>query len=110
MTNKDFNKIVEYRIKMIRSVLSKKAVEYAHGDRLSNFNRAAAMLGQNREKALMGMLAKHLVSILDIIDEFDTKKPKEELINEKIGDFVNYAILLEAMMKEDISKTKKATN
>lgn len=102
----EFEPIVENRINKIRTVLAKKAKEYtgASGlDRLHNFNRASAMLGISREKALLGMWTKHIVSVLDIIDAFDTQKPTVEMIDEKIGDLINYAILLEAMMKEDIS-------
>jgi hypothetical protein len=101
MENGLFEDIVNKRIELIKSVLSSKAQEYAHGDRLSNFNRAAKMINVSREKALVGMMVKHLVSIFDIVDELDTNKPTESMVEEKIGDAINYLILLEAMIKED---------
>ena len=60
------------------------------------------MLGQSPEKALVGMLAKHLVSILDIVDAIPKQIPTPALVEEKIGDAVNYLILLEALLKERI--------
>lgn len=108
MNSQTFDHIVAKRLELIKSILIKKRAEYAPdgGDRLHNFNRAAAMLKQTRERALMGMLSKHLVSLLDMVDGFDNKKmPSFALIEEKIGDAVNYLILLEAMMKEDVMAT-----
>jgi len=102
-----FNDIVENRLKMIKKILVAKGAEYAPGaDRLHNFNRAALILGRTREEALIGMWTKHLVSILDIVDSIKTKKPSVALIEEKLGDAINYLILLEAMLKEDIQPKK----
>jgi hypothetical protein len=95
MTPENFDKLVEHRIELIRSVLKSKATEYATlGDRLHNFNRAADMLGVTKEKALVGMWTKHIVSILDIVDSGAT--PRQGMLEEKIGDAINYLILLEA--------------
>jgi hypothetical protein len=103
-----FNDIVENRIKTIRKVLTAKGAEYAPGaDRLHNFNRAALMLGCTRERALIGMWAKHIVSILDIVDSIKTRKPPVALIEEKLGDAINYLILLEAILKEEIQPKRK---
>lgn len=108
MTPQNFDKLVERRVELIKSVLKSKAGEYASSkDRLHNFQRAANMLGVTREKALVGMWAKHIVSVLDIVDGFDIKKPTEELINEKIGDSICYLVLLEAILKEDSEKEVK---
>jgi hypothetical protein len=48
------------------------------------------------------MWAKHIVSILDIVDEFPDKRPSIAILSEKIGDAINYLVLLEAMIVEDI--------
>lgn len=110
MNNEKFQEILAKRIEQIQSVLSSKAKEYAIGlDRLHNFNRASQILGISREKALTGMLDKHLVSILDIVDNFIDVKPSFAMIDEKIGDAINYLILLEAMLKEDV-EYEVATN
>ena len=101
MTAQEFDIVVENRLALITKILLTKRAEYAPegGDRLHNFNRAAAMLGTTPEKALVGMLAKHLVSLLDIVDNIETKPPSVPLLEEKIGDAVNYLILLEGMIK-----------
>lgn len=99
MNADQFDKILERRLELISSVLASKREEYAAGgDRLHNFKRAAEMLGVSREKALAGMMAKHWVSVLDMVD--GKAKLTEELIEEKIGDSINYLVLLEAMLKE----------
>jgi hypothetical protein len=96
MNHKDFDKIVEIRCKKIVTVLSSKAKEYASGaDRLHNFKIAAAAKGETPEKALWGMYMKHWVSIQDMVNDPDTINPK--VMDEKIGDAVNYHILLEAL-------------
>lgn len=97
MTNSQFNKILESRIKRIKQTLNKKAGEYARNDRLYNFKRASEIQRNKPEQALMGMFMKHLVSVIDIIETGDYTT---ELINEKIGDSINYLILLEAILKE----------
>jgi hypothetical protein len=105
MTNEKFQIILDKRLNSIQSVLASKATEYAtSSDRLHNFNRAAQILGIDRRSALTGMLSKHLVSILDIVDNFENIKPSFEMIEEKIGDAINYLILLEAMLKEDVEQ------
>ena len=58
------------------------------------------MLRTTPEKALVGMWTKHIISILDIVDGLDKKLVPVEMIEEKIGDAVNYLILLEAMLKD----------
>lgn len=100
MTEKEFEDIFERRIQLMKSVMLKKKAEYAtEVDRLHNFDRAAKMLNCTKAQALMGMLSKHLVSILDIVD---ARKPVTiEVIEEKIGDAINYLSLLEAILKEN---------
>jgi hypothetical protein len=99
MKTTDFNKLVEARIAKIKAVLQRKAVEYAgKDDRLYNLKRAADILRQSPPQALAGMWAKHLVSVLDMIEG---KLPATTtMIDEKIGDTINYLILLEALFIE----------
>lgn len=105
MTAQWFDKVLESRIEKTKAILSNKRKEYASGgDRLHNFKRAAAMLGCGPAKALVGMMAKHWISILDVVD--DTEKgilPSIPLLEEKLGDACNYIILLEATLKEQIA-------
>jgi len=103
MKNEQFNGIVECRIEEIRSVLSKKAEEYASAvDRLHNFKVAARKRNTTPEDALMGMAAKHDVSIDDLVlwAKDCPEKITYGLVNEKIGDMINYLILLEALFVE----------
>ena len=79
--------------------LKNKAKEYATGgDRLHNFRVAAAFQGITEEQALMGMAAKHLVSIRDMV--FDGQKHTIPLWEEKIKDSINCLFLLWAMVCE----------
>lgn len=99
MKREDFDLIVEKRIESITKILSKKAEEYASDDdRFHNFKRAAAILETTQEKALAGMLVKHIVSVLDIINNPD--KCSVAVFDEKIGDSINYLILLEGTLYE----------
>lgn len=103
MRTDEFNIVLDRRLELIRSVLGSKAKEYAHDtDRLHNFNRAAKMFSTTPEKALVGMLAKHWVSVMDMVDDPGTIRSKE-YIEEKFGDTINYLILLEAMVKDQNS-------
>jgi hypothetical protein len=101
-----FDEILIRRLNNTESVLKSKGKEYAtNNDRYHNFRVAARVLNTTPEKALLGMAAKHLVSILDIVEN----SSKGELINEahldeKIGDMINYLILLEGLLKERMSK------
>ena len=108
MDQKWFNEILDDRISKIKKVLSKKAGEYSSGnDRLHNFKRAAALNCETPEKALAGMLTKHIVSIYDMIDGLDsTSCPDYSVWDEKLGDAINYCILLEALIIERITTTE----
>ena len=101
-----FNEMLEERIKSEREVLASKNKEYASDiDKLHNFKRAGAMENCTPEKALVGMWAKHIISLLDIVDKIDADGDglTKEMLEEKIGDAVNYLILLEALIKERYS-------
>ena len=105
MKTPEFDKVVNERIEAIKATLTSKAKEYAtNTDRLHNFNRAGKISGQCREKALWGFALKHYVSFLDILDRVDAGLlPSEEHLNEKVGDLINYLILVEACIKDRIN-------
>ena len=106
MNDKDFNEVVSQRVQKIQSILQSKAVEYASdGDRLANFEDGARMHNITRERALNGMMLKHEVSVQEIIKNIDRGiLPSVELLEEKIGDNINYLILLEASIKDKLCK------
>jgi hypothetical protein len=96
-----FDRILKERIEKIQKVLGTKAKEYAlGGDRLHNFKTAAAMGQTTQEKALWGMAMKHLVSVVDLVE--GRLPVSEYFVNEKIGDLINYLILLEAALLEPL--------
>ena len=101
----DFNGIIENRIEAIRWVLSKKEKEYAfNGDRFHNFRVAARMDNTTLEKALKGMMLKHEVSVDDMIH--GRCEITLDLIEKKIGDNINYLILLEGILREKLDDKK----
>lgn len=107
MTNEEFEKILEGRLEATKKVLGVKASEYARGsDRLHNFKRVAEVKRITPAEACIDGFCKHLVSILDMVD--DHSKGVSNVISiweEKIGDAINYLILLEALVKECTKET-----
>jgi hypothetical protein len=104
MNTEQFNAILESRLSSIKQVLGNKAKEYAIGDRLYNFKRAAEIQRTTPQQALVGMFMKHLVSVLDLVE--GSISPTEYMVNEKVGDAINYLILLEAILKEPVINMK----
>ena len=104
MNNEQFQQILERRICLIRSVLSNKAKEYSSDqDRLHNFKVASQLEStpETPEKSLWGMMKKHTVSIIDIIDgTMRGEYPTPDMRDEKLGDAINYLLLLEALLAE----------
>jgi len=101
LRNKRFNQLVERRIDRIRKVLRSKGGEYASDqDRLHNFKVAARIDDETPSQSLWGMFKKHLVSVIDLKN--GTHRVTSHLVDEKIGDAINYLILLEALMVEEI--------
>lgn len=110
MKHAKFDKLLKEILKRTTNVLSTKSDEYSTDvDKLHNFKRAGAMLNCTPEKALIGMWTKHIISILDIVDriernEHDETQAEVHALEEKIGDAINYLILLEALIKERYEK------
>lgn len=104
MTSDQFNKIVEDRKKKITAILQKKSEEYSRGgDRLHNFKRAAVFAQCTPEKICWAFNLKHLTSLADLVDDIDATPGgavSREYVDEKIGDAINYLILLEALIRE----------
>lgn len=104
MTHKDFDELVDYIVtERIKGVMCRKSVEYARGgDKLYNFKRAAEISGKTPLECLQGMKLKHDVSILDMLDDEKIGGclyPLEKW-EEKIGDDINYLILMLALLYE----------
>lgn len=101
MNSKDFEAVIEQRIEKCKEVLGVKASEYATSDRLHNFKVAAVLQHESTIKALGGMMSKHTVSVYDLIEaENNGEDIPLELWDEKIGDHINYLLLLWAAVVE----------
>ena len=109
MNSKRFYYLVDKETERIKNTLISKGEEYSTLDnKLHNFDKAGRKSNQSREKALMGMLLKHEVSIDDIVNKLDEGKlPTLDLLSEKITDILNYYILLKACIVDRIEKKGK---
>ena len=105
MTRDFFEAVLAHRIALINKGLTNKNREYATAENpMHNFDRAAEVLRQSPEKCLVGFWMKHIISILDMVDSnLDMILPTGERIEEKIGDAINYLIILEAMLRQRLN-------
>ena len=99
MEAKRFDEIVTKQLDWCLDILMKKAKEYGAVDRLHNFKIAAGLQQVPKEQALAGMMTKHIVSIYDMT--MSGKEFSYALWNEKIGDSINYLLILRALIEED---------
>ena len=101
MIHKDLNELIEQMLDRDKRIFMSKNDEYAREDALSNFKKAGNAKNCTPEDALIGMLVKHWVSIVDIVADLDQGKVAPlELWQEKCGDLRVYGLLLEALATE----------
>lgn len=101
MNHKDFESVVEDQLDTCKRVLYFKAHEYADdNDRLHNFKVAGSLQNESPAEALCGMMAKHIVSIFDLVRHDRNDKVDMYVWEEKIGDAINYLLLLKAIVVE----------
>lgn len=108
-----FNDIVREQVQLSEKLLTYKGKEYAadatdtsEADRLAAFKKAAMLQGISPAQAAFGMLAKHLVSVSDMVAE-----PETYDINrwtEKLCDSINYLLIIKALAVEAGSTKKEA--
>ena len=102
MDNHDFEEYIKEALDRAMATLFAKSDAYndPDGDRLRNFKVAAELQHTTPIKALAGMMAKHTVSVYDLIDKSD--KDIIEWVDwyEKIGDSINYLLLLYTLIHE----------
>lgn len=111
MDTLEFMKLLKNRLFRIEKILGAKADEYARGDKLSNFKKASSLLNCTPEKALFGMVAKHIIALSDFIEDLEGGKFQDlKRWDEKIGNIINYMILLEALVIERYQKEKEKEN
>ena len=103
MEPKVFNQLVKVTFKNATGILSAKAKTYAtKADRLDNFKQVALLSRKTPVGALKGMVDKHIVALSDFVyaHEHGMVIPTEEW-EEKIGDILNYMVLLRALLTEE---------
>lgn len=100
MHNNQFQEVLDIQIQQTLHTLAGKAEEYAsENDRLANFKRSAHLNHTTQPKAVTGMMSKHTVSVYDMVE--DGKAYTASEWDEKIGDHINYLILLKAVLIEE---------
>ena len=106
MTQEKFNVFARNFVKKTTSVLYAKGKSYTlnRNDRLEHFKRAAEYLDTTPKEACLAQLTKHLISIRDMVCINDETVFSPEQWDEKIGDAINYLVLLRAVViDEEIS-------
>lgn len=100
MTKTTFDVIVDEQLSRCHTLLIEKGKEYAPGvDRLSAFKRAAALQGCSQGEAALGMMAKHLVSVAEMVQSHERYTTSRW--DEKITDSINYLLILRAIVEEE---------
>jgi hypothetical protein len=107
MSNELFQNYLTERMDAIRVSLQSKGEEYAYnGDRMFNFNEGLRLnprLYKTREDVLESFLTKHLTSLTQILGDLQKGKyPTKALLEEKLGDIINYYILMEISIKHGL--------
>lgn len=102
MTTKELEAVFEEQVERCREVLLNKGKEYTpdEADRFSSFKTAAGLQHTTQVQALLGMLAKHIVSLYDM-SYVGTEKYDMAVWDEKITDAMNYLFILTAILKEE---------
>ena len=105
MTNQRFNEEVEMQLEICKTYLCKKGSEYNNTqDRLDFFKQAAILERTTPAGALAGFMAKHTLSIYNLINEGCSDLA---LFEEKITDHINYLLLLKCLLEDEIEAHKE---
>ena len=100
MDHETFKTIITQMQKDSLATLLEKNSGYSNADPLHNFHQAAKLKGETTLKAIGGMMAKHTVSIYDLINKASEEYVPEEVWFEKIQDHLNYLLFLWAAVEE----------
>lgn len=109
MDSQKFNQLIEQQLSYCKELLSSKNDEYAKKtDRLSNFRQPSSLLGMCPAEVAFCYDTKHIASIQKIVHEISQGKlPTKELWREKITDYINYGLLMNACVMETLDKEKE---
>ncbi len=102
MKIQEFKKLLEYRFDKTRETYSTKMTEYANiMDVFKSFREGVGFSFHDTPEGVAWEYAcKHLECIKTIISKLPGEVPTDELLEEKIGDAINYLIILEGLIKE----------
>lgn len=91
ITQNEVNAVFDEQVRLCADTLKRKTKEYTGDDpdRLGAFKAAAALQHTTPQRALAGMLAKHIVSLYDMCFAEETIYPMDTW-DEKITDSLNY--------------------
>ena len=108
MKQEQFEKAINAYLFIIKTNLINKGKQYAtDADMLANFNKGSNITGEIREKVLFGYALKHLVSVIDMVDEIERGEiPTENKVIEKLGDLGAYMALLYACIQDRNNKLR----
>ena len=100
MTNNQFDKVVEDQLNLCKSLLCSKGKEYDSdtNDRFHSFKVAAGLQNETPFQALAGMMAKHTVSVYDLLRSGCSNLT---IWDEKITDHINYLLLLKGLLMDE---------
>lgn len=109
MDSQKFNQLIEQQLNYCKELLSSKNDEYAKKtDRLSNFRQPSSLLGMCPAEVAFCYDTKHIASIQKIVHEISQGKfPTKELWREKITDYINYGLLMNACVMEALDKEEE---
>lgn len=91
ITQNEVNAVFDEQVRLCADTLKRKTKEYTGDDpdRLGAFKAAATLQHTTPQRALAGMLAKHIVSLYDMCFAEETVYPMDTW-DEKITDSLNY--------------------
>lgn len=107
MTHEEFNRIIRAKIEKCLETLVEKSRYYAiNDDRLAQFKRIASKLNMNPCEVIRVLAAKHETALDDytLFINSDTNSISWNEWEEKIGDSINYLLLLYATAAEIYSE------
>jgi len=109
LKTKERNNIADSIFKECKDILEGKGIAYSgEEDVNNNFKANAKLLGLTKYQILAIYLNKHLDSIMNAI-RYRPEYPSEktEGMRGRIVDAINYLVILQAMMIEDETSSKK---
>jgi hypothetical protein len=101
MTHIEFDDLIKSRFHKSVETMRGKAVDYATDEeRLQNFYDGAELMMITPEQYLLTLVTKHWLAIRDAVVQ--NANMDRVWVEEKVGDVINYMILLEALRKEAV--------